>query len=61
MVTMQSIMSADLDSSTTQWIESQLSDGAAVPTSSTGEVKWNRLREGLRGVVHRLALEVSNA
>lgn len=59
MVTIQSIMNADLDSSTTEWIEAQLSAGALGVKSSTGEVKWNRLREGLQGVVHRLASEVS--
>lgn len=54
-------MNADLDSSTTEWIEAQLSAGAAggiKVNSSTGEVKWDRLREGLQGVVHRLATEV---
>lgn len=60
-MTIQSIMNADLDSSTTEWIEAQLSAGAAggiQVNSSTGEVKWDRLREGLQGVVHRLATEV---
>jgi len=58
-VTIQSIMNADLDSSTTEWIEAQLSSGALGVKASTGEMKWNRLREGLQGVVHRLATEVS--
>lgn len=51
-------MNADLDSSTTDWIEAQLSAGALGVKSSTGEMKWNRLKEGLQGVVHRLASEV---
>lgn len=58
MVTIQSIMNADLDTSTTEWIEAQLSAGALGVKSPTGEMKWNRLREGLQGVVHRLASEV---
>lgn len=58
MVTIQSIMNADLDSSTTEWIEAQLSAGALGVKTPTGEMKWNRLREGLQGVVHRLASEV---
>lgn len=57
-MTIQSIMNADLDSSTTEWIEAQLSAGALGVKTSSGEVKWNRLREGLQGVVHRLASEV---
>ncbi|CAM9207410.1 unnamed protein product, partial [Scytosiphon promiscuus] len=63
-VTIQSIMNADLDSSTTEWIEAQLSAGAAGGLkvhSSTGEVKWDRLRQGLQGVVHRLATEYSES
>lgn len=60
MVTIQSIMNADLDSSTTEWIEAQLSAGSSLGVANpTGIVKWNRLREGLQGVVHRLASEVS--
>lgn len=58
MVTIQSIMNADLDSSTTEWIEAQLSSGALGVKPPTGEMKWNTLREGLQGVVHRLASEV---
>eukprot|EP00752_Nemacystus_decipiens_P009675 g8644.t1 len=61
MVTIQSIMNADLDSSTTEWIEAQLSAGALGVKTPTGEMKWNRLREGLQGVVHRLASEFSEA
>lgn len=58
MVTMQSIMNADLDSSTTEWIEAQLSAGARAEPNDHGEVKWAKLRTGLQGVVHRLAAEV---
>ncbi|CAM9427493.1 unnamed protein product [Ectocarpus fasciculatus] len=62
MVTIQSIMNADLDSSTTEWIEAQLSAGSSLGVANpTGIVKWNRLREGLQGVVHRLASEFSEA
>eukprot|EP00903_Cladosiphon_okamuranus_P022080 g20305.t1 len=61
MVTIQSIMNADLDSSTTDWIEAQLSAGALGVKTPSGEMKWNRLREGLQGVVHRLASEFSEA
>ncbi|CAB1103813.1 unnamed protein product [Ectocarpus sp. CCAP 1310/34] len=62
MVTIQSIMNADLDSSTTEWIEAQLSAGSSLGVANpTGIVKWNRLREGLQGVVHRLASEVGRA
>lgn len=38
MVTMQSIMSADLDTSTTEWIEAQLSTGSSGPSTASGEV-----------------------
>lgn len=57
-VTMQSIRNADLDSSTAEWIEAQLSSGASSHNNHTGEVKWLRLKEGLKGVVHRMASEV---
>lgn len=38
MVTMQSIISADLDTSTTEWIEAQLSTGSSGPSTASGEV-----------------------
>lgn len=52
-------MNADLDSSTTEWIEAQLSSGAMGVESSKSGKDWGRLRAGLSGVVNRLAVEVS--
>ena len=54
-------MNADLDSSTTEWIEAQLSSGAMGVESSKSGKDWGRLRAGLSGVVNRLAVEVSTA
>lgn len=54
MVTRQSIMNADLDSLTTDWIEAQLSSAHG----SWGEMRSSRLSDGLQGMVYRLALEV---
>lgn len=54
MVTRQSIINADLDPLTTDWIEAQLSSSHG----SWGEMRSSRVKDGLQGVVYRLALEV---
>lgn len=54
-------MNADLDSSTTQWIEAQLSSGDMGVETLKGGKDWGRLRAGLSGVVNRMVGEVSSA
>lgn len=59
-VPVQSIMCADIDSSTAEWMEAQLSPPASSAGAgvTVGAAKWGRLREGLQNVVHRMAREV---
>ncbi|CAN0152515.1 unnamed protein product [Ascophyllum nodosum] len=60
MITRQSIINADLDSSTTEWIQAQLSSGSSPVQGSNRGSKWKRLRTNIRGVISRVADEAVN-